>query len=199
MADDVDSIRGEAERRKQRAWQLGLPEITTRFYRDLVRFYPAWQHNRPEIVPQLISEIRKVGEDAVEFGYRDHLYSLTWKEQSTPLPGGDEYVSSTLSLLMDGSRVLEIYLCGEPKECGTEWRPNDVLAFIEGPWVASFKAVVAEGERLHGLSRQRSEEERRSREAEDLRLRFGIPKRPTDARSVEPNGPPDSGSSSDDS
>jgi len=187
MTDNVDRIRAEADRRKQRAWQFGLPDLTTRFYRDLARFYPAWRGNNPAVVPQLITDIREVGKDAVEFRYHDHRYSLTWEERSTTLPDGDVYFSSTLSLFVDENRVLEIYLQGDFNEySGTEWRPRDVHAFIEGPWVASFKAVVAEGERLHGVYRQRSEEEGRCREAEELRSRFGIPHNPTDARSVEP-------------
>jgi len=184
MTDNLDRVRAEAEQRKQRAWQLGLPELTTRFYRDLARFYPAWRDNNPTMVPQMITDIREVGKDTVAFRDRDHRYSLAWKEWSGSYPDGDVFFRSTLSLLVDESRVLEIYLDGVPFDeysCD-EWRPEDVRAFIEGPWVPSFKAVVAEGERL----RQRSEEERRQRESEELRSRFGIPDNPAYAPSVEP-------------
>ena len=175
MTDDADRIRAEVERREHRAWQRGLPDLTTRFYRDLARFYPAWRGNHPAIVPQLISDIREVGRDAVEFSYQDHRYSLTWEERSTTLPDGDLHLSCTLSLLVDGSRVLEIYLHGDFNEySGTKWRPTDVRAFIEGPWIPPFKEVAAEGERLQAVYRHRAEEDERRRETEDLMSRFGM-------------------------
>jgi hypothetical protein len=179
MTDNLDRVRAEAEQRKQRARQLGLPELTTRFYRDLARFYPAWRDNNPAMVPQMITDIREVSKDTVEFQDRDHRYSLAWKEWSGSYPDGDVFFSGALSLLVDENRVLEIHLDGDEY---SQWLPKDVHAFIEGPWVSSFKAVVAEGERL----RQQSEEERRQREAEELRSRFGIPDKPAYVRSVEP-------------
>ncbi len=161
MTDDLDRIRSEVERRKQQAQQLGLPDLTTWFYRNNARFYPDWRGNHPEFVPQLISDIREVGEDTVEFTYQDHRYSLTWEEQSDTL--------STLKLFVDGSRVLDIEL-DRYEYSYTEWRPKDVLAFIEGPWVSSFMEVVAEGQRLQ----QRAEQDLRRWMADDLRSRFGI-------------------------
>jgi len=171
---DVDRIRAEVNRRKQQARQLGLPELTTNFYLEQARFYPVWTEHHPEIVPNLITDVCKAGNNAVAFSYSARRYSLTWTEESTAIADGNLHLGSTLSLRIDGNRVLEVYLKGDYRGYGfTKWQQSDVKAFIEGQWIASFKELAAEGERLHSLYLQREEAQRQDTESEDLASQFG--------------------------
>lgn len=170
-----DNMHVEVERRKQRAWQLGLPVMVTDFYRQLARFYPIWKDNQPTLLPQSLSDIRQVGQDAIEFTCQDDRYVFTWNERTIDLPNGDVRFSSTIEVLVNGSRVFEVYLRGDFNEyTGTDWRPSDVSAFLEGPWVRALQDLAAEGARLYTLEQERAQARTREQETEELRARFGI-------------------------
>jgi hypothetical protein len=71
--------------------------------------------------------------------------------------------------------VLELSLDGYfDVYTGKEWKTSDVRAFIEGPWIKSFRAVIKECEQQYTLYWERIEQERRHQETEDLKSRFGI-------------------------
>jgi len=172
---DEDKIIAEVERRKQRARDLGLLKITFQFYREYAQHYPAWKDTQPEVVPRLITNIQELPEDGVEFRYQDVRYTLKWKEHSNIMPDGELFLDATLSLLVNGNLVFEVNVDGEYKEyIGTVWKPFDVEAFIEGPWVFPFKAFAAEAEQLYTIACQRWEQKRRDEKTADLKSRFGI-------------------------
>ena len=172
---DADKIKVEVERRKQRAWQLELPTIVTDFYRELARFYPKWKESHPALVPQSLAGVGQVGEDSVELTYQGNRYVFAWNEHAIDLPNGDVSFSSTIELLFNDTRVFEVYLQGEFDEyIGTQWRPCDVRAFIEGPWVAGLKALAAEGKRLYTLDQDQAETRKRGEQLAELQTRFGI-------------------------
>ncbi|MFB3924404.1 MAG: hypothetical protein ACE145_22000 [Terriglobia bacterium] len=172
---DMGKVLAEVQRRKQRARELRLPELTLHFYRDLARFYPTWRNNHPEIVPTAITDLLETGKNGVEFRFQRQHYRLTWDESTTVLPDGDLYYSSTLSLFLDATLVLEIYVQGSFDDCvGTTWRPADIKAFIEGPWLPAFLTLVSEADRLHAAYLDSTRKETRRREVEELALRFGI-------------------------
>jgi hypothetical protein len=102
-------------------------------------------------------------------------YVFTWNERTIDLPNGDVRFSSTIEVLMNGVCVFEVYLRGDFNEyTGTDWRPSDVGAFVEGAWVTALQNLAAEGARLYAVEQERAQARTRAHEAEELRARFGI-------------------------
>ena len=90
-------------------------------------------------------------------------------------PDGEDYHFGTLSLTVDGQEVFGIYCHGNFDEyVGIEWKPHDVVAFIEGPWLqpltTACKKIFDWKEKYH----EESEQRRNRVEAAELKKKFGL-------------------------
>ena len=136
-------LMAQVNRRKKRAKKLELPETLCEFYEN-TRSYPHWQNKHGSIVPKSISKV--YGErDSVGFTYRNNRYHLQLAHTAS-MPDGENL--GRIELQINDTRVLEISVSNYRDAL---WHAGDVTAFLEGPWVKSFKALAAEAQRLREL------------------------------------------------
>jgi len=146
---EADQVYAEAERRKQRAEELGLPKIVFDFYYELARHFPARWAAFPECLPQSVTDVQEIGQDVV-FSLGQDRYTFRWSEQSVSLADGDVGWGGELVLSVNEKRVLQISVHGESDEVAVvSWTPADVAAFVEGPWVQAISALAVEAKCAH--------------------------------------------------
>ena len=151
----------QVNRRKKRAEKLGLPDALCEFY-EKARCYPAWKNNQPLIVPNSLSDLHVV-KDSVDFAYRAARYFIQLTHSGS-MPDGESL--GGIELQINETRVLEISV----SSClDYPWRPIEVTAFVEGPWVKPFKALVTEAQRLYELQAKVG-----FQDVDALRARFNI-------------------------
>ncbi|HXN14266.1 MAG TPA: hypothetical protein VN865_14230 [Candidatus Acidoferrales bacterium] len=188
MADDADAIYAEIERRKQRAKELGVPQLVWGFF-ETVKYLPSWasddRPNDKKFVPPFVTEIKALPEGGLAFSYEGVGYSLAWSEKSND--SYDSYRSrmasynGRLALNVAEDRVFELTLFGTQDQSSDEyvpmeWTIRNVEAFVEGPWVERITELAV---RITQHRREVHEADARKRREDpaklkDLKDRFGI-------------------------
>src|ERR1019366_10256534 len=91
MADDADAIYAEIERRKQRAKELGVPQLVWGFF-ETIRYLPSYARDEPpgdkKFVPPFVTEIKKLAEGGLAFSCEGVAYSLAWSGKGSDSYGG---------------------------------------------------------------------------------------------------------------
>lgn len=188
MADDADAIYAEIERRKQRAKELGVPQLVWGFF-ETVRSLPSYARDEPpgykKFVPPFVTEIKKLGERGLAFSYEGVEYSLAWSEKSSDSYGGSRYRISSyngrLALSVAEDRVFELTLFGTQDESSDEyvpmeWTIGNVEAFVEGPWIERLTELTVKiAEHDHEVHEAAAKKRREDpAKLQDLKDRFGI-------------------------
>ncbi|MFI5353094.1 MAG: hypothetical protein ACHQZS_09050 [Candidatus Binatales bacterium] len=190
MVDEADEIYAEVKRRKDRAQELGVPELIWDLF-DTVKHFPSYSRNNPEgyqrFVPEFVTEIQEPSKENVAFQYDGVRYLFNWStkrvESSFSSRAGFEMSleDGLLILHVNDEGVFELTLRGEQDFSGDDWVPEtwkvrEIQAFIEGPWVEGLRGlnsrIKEHRRRLHEAEAKRRREEP-SRLAE-LKSRFGI-------------------------
>jgi hypothetical protein len=188
MADDADAIYAEIERRKQRAKELGVPQLVWGFF-ETIRYLPSYARDEPpgdkKFVPPFVTEIKKLAEGGLAFSCEGVAYSLAWSGKGSDSYGGYRSRISSyngrLALNVAEDRVFELTLLGTQDESSDEyvpmeWSIGNVEAFVEGPWierVTELTVRIAQHRReVHEADAKKRRED--PAKLKDLKDRFGI-------------------------
>ena len=173
---ETDRIEAEVEKRKKRAWELQLPQKLFSWYEEQARWYPAWTSNSPTFLPSQIVGAA-ANQEGVSFSVGQKLYAFEWKEDSYLLPDGDMAWVASLRLRIDDRVVFALRASGSFDDiAGVVWKPIDVEAFVESPWVKLTLRLIEDAQTAYGDAIQAA----KNREREDpkrlaeLKRNFGI-------------------------
>lgn len=149
-------------------------------------WYLKWLTERPEYIPDVISNVEQPGKDIVALSYRDTRYRFSWADTSDSHSYLRDSVynphrvrsTANLGLYVDDQQVFALTLRGE---CDldfpvTTWTPGDVEAFVEGPWVDELRALAeAASEHVRAVADTEAKKEREDpAKLADLKERFGV-------------------------
>jgi hypothetical protein len=171
-------ILAEVERRRKSAKELGLFDLLNLF-RDHVEFLEGGPD--PERLPKSVTDVKvrdtKSGNDSIKareiwFGSRSYIFSFS--ERYGTSDSGDIYLTGRLVLVREGQTVLDLSFSGTVDlYLGAVWEPNEVEAFIEGDWLQEIDFFAQEVADLAAERRNRSQEQTKNHELEELKRKFG--------------------------
>lgn len=174
---EIDEIHLRVQQLRERAAQLGLPELALDFYRDFVRFSPGWNKSARDLIPESVTVGDSGSSTNVVLEYQGHCFGFEWKEQQMGLPDATTMTLGELSILAEGTLVFELgaHLLADDDDDGAgEWSPGEVGGFIEGPWIGALRSLAAECAEAERRKRERDGALARQTEAEDLKRKFGL-------------------------
>lgn len=169
-------IHEEVEKKKNLAKEKKVDELISDLYFNDIRYYPSWiKHENREYVPALITSATesKKGEDKmVQITLNKKIYKFSFKESFFYTPDGESNTHGLLELFEDDKKVLAVKLSCDYSEYGSDWRPFEIEAFINGEWIEDFSFLKKE--------KQKDEKDRAIKNAEDpekikrMKNNFGI-------------------------
>jgi len=185
---EPDEIRAEVERRKQLARDLKIREVLWDLEKHF-RNYRAWLRDDPQFAVRLIYPGVVVSDDEVRFSIEQATFQLTYVEG--PVSHDESWSDSrgnhsewdtsrgTLTLKVNAENVFKF-----DARKTTEWNQfgpvyydddlGEIARFIEGPWVTEI-ADFARKVKAHSVQAWKERNApRETREAEELRKRFGF-------------------------
>jgi len=168
---DNGNIRAEVNRLKSRALKLDLPKLLDELFYN-VENYAYWKESDPKNVPKSISDIQGESDNSLEFTYKCNRYAFAWL-------GDENWTANMMTLFINGSRVLEVnfnHSSGDVK-----WQPENILAYVEGPWVKEFKRLASEVKEHSDLQFQHWKAKENKEEIANLRESFGIKRHVNDS------------------
>jgi hypothetical protein len=178
VAED-ERVLAEIQRRRERAQELGLFSLLTLFC-DHLEFLkdgpkPAWLPKSVTDVKVLDIRIDRGLILSREISFGEKAYLFVFKPKDDIDPSGAPYVTGHLLLIKDGQTLFDLYCLGKDEQwIGRTWEPFRVEAFIEGTWVQDIM-IFAQETFARSAQRQRvSNEERKKKDLEDLKKKFGI-------------------------
>jgi hypothetical protein len=181
ILNEEQRILSEVSRLKERARQSGIITSVFQLVRENLPYYDAWLKNCPEVVhPQIRVTNQAETRDGdksterIDAVIRGDTYSFVFTER-TYVGEFEPHTTGQLEVYFQGQRVITIECSCEIEEyVGSVWSPQDVSAFIDGPWVAELNSVFAEITRLRGQQRARAEEASKKQTLQDLKKNFGL-------------------------
>jgi hypothetical protein len=171
-SNPVDEIYSKAEERRARAKELGLPELMAKLVPD-IRHWPSWIEDRLWR-PRLLRVVRSAEniDDHVRLDVDGDLVELSFKDRCFTTPDGEYNHHADADLFWQGQRVLSVSMSADEEYGAEVWRPFQIGAFVEGPWVDVLKRI----DQKHEASNR--EEDRLKREAPEkvasLKKDFGL-------------------------
>jgi hypothetical protein len=145
-----DPIYQEIEKKKEKARQLGLPEMMVKLYHDYsLKHFPSWITNSSvKELQEFIQSAKYVGkkgfeDSTIDIVFKNKTFRFKYKEDMVSPPDGDFFYSGDLDLIIDGQKVLSVGMFGHPNEAGGDWSAHDVEAFLEGDWINGFKELYS--------------------------------------------------------
>lgn len=179
---DEGEIRAEAERRKQRAKDLGLVEIIFQLYRDHVSHLDEnFDHDRSSMPRSLTRVVRTRWSnqwdsvESIELFFGATSIRFVSNECNIPLPDGEVSTSRNILIIVDGKTDFDLRCrCSHDKFIGRKWYAESVEGFIEGPWVNTVKKFAEEVSSLCERRNSRLDQERQREELQKLKDKFGI-------------------------
>ena len=165
---EADEILRKVEERKDRARELGVDKLICELYFDHgLRHYTAGMHHEHQRY-KIISRAKQLNDDSLQVTINDRDYVLTYTDKwSASVP---EFHSGQLELFLGDKTLLALAISAEIDEYGTEHKPFDINAFLEGDWIQDFQQL-----KLQVLEKEaRWERERKEKKAKELKDRFGL-------------------------
>ncbi len=180
--DELEKVKAEVAKRRERASQLGLVNIVFSLYRDHLMFFEDdFSHDDgrvPKSVTKIVTFQFKDGVNetvAKEVIFGDRSYTFVFRERPGIDPGGDDWTTGSIEVRQNSELLFELYCTSEVEEyMGRVWKPFRVEAFIEGPWVAEIKTFAAQVEELNRIRSIKSSDEGKLRELKELKKKFGL-------------------------
>jgi hypothetical protein len=180
--DELERVRVEAAKRRERASQLGLVDLVFSLYCDHLMFFEDDFKHEDGRVPQSVTKIVtfkiKDGRnetEAKEVFFGDRSYLFVFRQLPGVDPGGNDWTTGTIQVRQNGNLLFELYCTSDFEEyMGRVWKPFRVEAFLEGPWVDEVKAFAAQVEDLNRKQSMKPSVEQKHRELNDLKKRFGL-------------------------
>lgn len=137
QAEDIFEM---IEARKDRARNLGLPDLFGELFHKHLKFYPKWlaQGHKDKICP-LISEITKTSDNDLNFILNGHKYKIDFIErQMFSAMEETAMLRADFELNFDEDKVLGLKMVKEGRGYDSEWQVVDITAFKEADWLQDF-------------------------------------------------------------
>ena len=181
MQGEEQYILAEVKRRKERALKSGVVANAFNLYQRDLPYYDSWARNCPHLLHPGIKVANKTRTSAqnesverIEATIRASKYVFTFRQKTMSMPDR-ELTYGFLDVDFQGQRVMTIdCTCEDDQYAGRIWRPSDVSAFIEGPWVDELNVIFAEVARLHDEDSKRKQDRAKKAELEKLKKGFGL-------------------------
>lgn len=139
--DNNEIIKQEVEKKKQRAKELGLPDLISELYMDHIRYFPSWIKNNKEYVPNMVKNCVEADNNEIILELNDKKYSFRFEEKTFDTPDGEWHTHGKLELFMHDDKCFAISLAQESNKYYSSWKAFDVNAFKEKEWINDFKAL----------------------------------------------------------
>ena len=183
---DESEIRAEVERRKRRAHEVGVVKSVFRlFHERLGDFTPNTDYREyqlPDSVRNVVVTVSEQTGKSVEIFFEERSYKFSSSITAWPdltFEGG-ETIRSILRLRSDRKLLLELEcsrttpIFGREYIYGRELRVDEVLAFVEGPWVQEINDFAGQVFNAEDLQKTKMREEQKQRELQEMKKRFGL-------------------------
>lgn len=139
--DENDKIQHEVEKKKQRAKDLGLPDLISDLYMNHIRYFPSWIKNNREYVPDMVKNCAETDNKEIMLELNDKKYFFRFKETTFDTPDGEWHTHGDLELYLHDDKYFAISLAQESNEYCSSWKAFDVNAFKEKEWINDFKVL----------------------------------------------------------
>ena len=189
---EIYRIQKEAERLKEKARELMLPELFTRLYHTKICYYPRWisDEQRRKSVCSLITNATQSTEqtehgekiDKIKITLKDKEYTFTFRKYNFDTPDGEMHTNGELKLYYNDKKILTMTMGFYYQNFDTYdsslingWHfPSDVNSFVDGDWVSDFRELAR---KIRAEDEERNQQEERLndvRQAKKLKEDFGI-------------------------
>jgi hypothetical protein len=170
---EPNEIRGEVERRKQRARDLKIREVLWDLEKHS-KHCRAWLRDDPLFAARLTYPGVVLSDSEVRFSIAQTTFVLTYKESAV----SPDTKRGTLVLKLNAENVFEFSVdktteFGEFEPIFTE-RLGEVVRFIEGPWIVDVIGFWREVNAHSDSVWKERNNPREAKEIEDLKKRFGL-------------------------
>jgi hypothetical protein len=177
--EELERIKAEVEKRRERAQQLGLVNLVFSLYRDHLRFFKEDFKHEDGIVPQSVTKIvpsnSRDGTDRTEVFFGESSFVFVFHERTTCMPDGEYWTTGTIEIKQNEQLLFALYCTStEDRYMGREWKPFRVEAFLEGPWVDEIKRFAAEVQDLREKRNKTFADKRKQQELDELKKKFGL-------------------------
>ena len=178
--NETQRILREAEKRKQKAKDFGLPELIWNLYQHL-RYatygVPDGISKDYDYISELVGKVG--GKDCYEISFQFMKRNFKVKSVTTRHSFDDDnWQNQLVTLLEDGKKLFKVNVngaeMGESFYTYTKWTPGEAEAFIEGDWIQIIKSLVQKIEEQKAIEKKAEEKEARERQAKKLKENFGI-------------------------
>lgn len=179
-------IRVEVEKRKRRAWETGVViNVFRLFHERLGDFIPNTDYREyqlPDSVRNVVVTVMEQTGKSVEIFFEERSYKFSSSITAWPdltFEGG-ETIWSKLRLRSDGKLLLELECSRTTPTFGREYiygrdlRVDEVLAFVEGPWVQEINDFASKVFYAEDMQKAKMREEQRQCELQEMKKRFGL-------------------------
>jgi hypothetical protein len=179
-------IRAEVEKRKRKAWETGIVTNVFRlFHERLGDFTPNADYREyqlPGPVRNVVVTMSGRAGKSVEIFFEERSYKFISEITAWPDPTseGGETIRSKLRLRSEKRLLLELEcsrttpIFGKEYIYGRDLRVDEVLAFVEGPWVQEINDFAGEVFCAEDKQKAETREEQKHRELQELKKRFGL-------------------------
>ena len=175
-ASTEESIRKGVQRRKERAEKLGIITSAFKLYVDALRYCDAGSGSRPcpaiRVTKRTKEKTSYKSIERVEATVQGYPYAFTFRER---MPDEMDHRFAELDVDFQDRRVMTVCCSAhdEPFSKGP-WRPLDVSAFIDGPWVKPLNSAYAEFAALREVREKQQRDQATRKELEKLKKDFGL-------------------------
>jgi hypothetical protein len=184
--DQETEIRAEVEKRKRGAWETGVViNVFRLFHERLGDFTPNTDYREyrlPDSVRNVVVTVLGQAGKSVEIFFEERSYKFSSSITAWPdltLEGGEK-ITSKLRLRSDRKLLLELEcsrttpIFGREYICGRELRVDEVLAFVEGPWVQEINDFAGQVFNAEDQQKAKMREEQEQRQLQETKKRFGL-------------------------
>ena len=173
--NDKERILQEIAKKKERAYQLGLPEIVFDLYDNHIKFYPSWINNKGKSrVCTIITSAKRISDEEqindvsiqIEFEGKSFIFRLIEGSHSK------RSLYYVLELYYFDKKVFILSIEDELHPGYDNWqiKIRDVLGFIEGEWIEDILKLKKQIEN----EKKKREEESKNKDLGNLKRDFGI-------------------------
>jgi hypothetical protein len=183
---DESEIRAEVERRKRRAHEVGVVKSVFRLFHerlgDLTPNTDYREYQLPDSVRNVVVTVLEQTGKSVEIFFEERSYKFSSSITAWPdltFEGG-ETIRSILRLRSGRKLLLELEcsrttpIFGREYIYGREPKVDEVLAFVEGPWVKEINIFASEVFSAVDQQEARMREGQKQRELQEMKKRFGL-------------------------
>jgi hypothetical protein len=153
---------------------LGIPGLLAKLAPE-VASWETWLHDKAEEAHQIIRSIQKVGEKT-RVDLIGEILDFVFASHFTELPDGNTYHFAQADIIWQDKRVFGLFMSETASEghVAGAWRPFEVNAFVDGPWVQVFLRFAQRLEALRNALECARHEQVIDGELQQAKKNFGL-------------------------